>query len=79
MTSLVPFPDLVAAGESLDNVVVAAQVPGPVSYWTNGAVKPCDRGSSRMKTIAQMLRAHRDLILNYFKAQKQFSSGVVEA
>ena len=25
-----------------------------------------------------MLRAHRELILNYFKAKKQFSSGVVE-
>jgi transposase len=31
-----------------------------------------------MKKIAQMLRAHRDLIRNYFKAKKQFSSGVVE-
>ena len=31
-----------------------------------------------MKKIAKMLRAHRDLILNYFKAKKQFSSGVVE-
>ena len=31
-----------------------------------------------MKKIAKMLRGHRDLILNYFKAQKQFSSGVVE-
>ena len=25
-----------------------------------------------------MLRAHRDLILNYFKAQKLFSSGIIE-
>ena len=25
-----------------------------------------------------MLRAHRELILNYFKAKKLFSSGVVE-
>jgi len=31
-----------------------------------------------MKKIARMLRTHRELILNYFKAQKQFSSGVVE-
>jgi transposase len=31
-----------------------------------------------MKKIALMLRAHRDLILNYFKAQKLFSSGVIE-
>jgi transposase len=31
-----------------------------------------------MKKIARMLRAHRDLILNYFKAQKLFSSGIIE-
>ena len=28
--------------------------------------------------FVRMLRAHRNLILNYFKAKKQFSSGVVE-
>jgi len=31
-----------------------------------------------MKKIARMLRAHRDLILNYFKAKKLLSGGVVE-
>jgi len=31
-----------------------------------------------MKKIAHMLRAHRELLLNYFKAKKEFSSGVVE-
>jgi transposase len=31
-----------------------------------------------MKKIAGMLRAHRELLLNYFKAKKAFSSGVVE-
>jgi len=31
-----------------------------------------------MKKIAKMLRAHRSLILNYFKAKKVISSGVVE-
>jgi transposase len=31
-----------------------------------------------MKKIARMLRAHRELLLNYFKAKKQLSSGVVE-
>jgi transposase len=31
-----------------------------------------------MKKVARMLRGHRGLILNYFKAKKQFSSGVVE-
>ncbi|HTP35407.1 MAG TPA: ISL3 family transposase, partial [Candidatus Acidoferrales bacterium] len=31
-----------------------------------------------MKKIARTLRKHRALILNYFKAKKEFSSGVVE-
>src|ERR1017187_3311714 len=31
-----------------------------------------------MKKIARTLRAHRSLLLNYFKAKKQFSSGVIE-
>ena len=31
-----------------------------------------------MKKIARSLRQHRKLILNYFKAHKQFSSGVIE-
>jgi len=31
-----------------------------------------------MKKIARMLRTHRPLLLNYFKAKKQFSSGVVK-
>ena len=31
-----------------------------------------------MKKVARTLRTHRDLILNYFRAKKQFSSGIVE-
>lgn len=31
-----------------------------------------------MKKVARMLRDHRELILNWFRAQKEFSSGVVE-
>lgn len=31
-----------------------------------------------MKKIARMLRSHRDLILNYFKARKVISNGIVE-
>ena len=31
-----------------------------------------------MKKIAKMLRKHRELILNWFRAKKEFSSGVVE-
>lgn len=32
----------------------------------------------QLKTVAKSFRAHRGLILNYFKAKKVFSSGVVE-
>ena len=31
-----------------------------------------------MKKVAATLRRHRELILNYFRARKQFSSGIVE-
>jgi transposase len=31
-----------------------------------------------MKKFAKSVRAHRELILNYFRARKQFSSGIVE-
>ena len=35
-------------------------------------------GIAPMKAKAKMLRSHRDLILNYFRAKKEYSSGVVE-
>ena len=35
-------------------------------------------GIDPMKAKANMLRSHRDLILNYFRAKKEYSSGVVE-
>ena len=31
-----------------------------------------------MNKVASTLRAHRQLILNYFRARKEFSSGVIE-
>jgi len=31
-----------------------------------------------MKKIARMLRTHRELLLNYFKAKKLYSSGIIE-
>ncbi len=31
-----------------------------------------------LKTFARTMREHEDLIMNYFAAKKQFSSGVVE-
>ena len=32
-----------------------------------------------MKKVAKTLLGHRELILNYFRAKKQFSSGVIKA
>jgi transposase len=31
-----------------------------------------------VKKFARTVRAHRELLLNYFRAKKQFSSGIVE-
>ena len=31
-----------------------------------------------MKNFARTVRTHRELLLNYFKAKRQFSSGVIE-
>jgi len=31
-----------------------------------------------MKDVAKMLRSHRELILNYFRAKKRYNSGIVE-
>ena len=52
-------------------------------YW---AARFLDRWCTRtmrsrldpMKEVARMLRSHRDLILNWFRARGQFSSGIVE-
>ena len=46
-----------------------------------GSVAICSRLRSRiepMKKMARSLRQHRELILNYFQAQKLISSEVVE-
>ena len=31
-----------------------------------------------MRKVARMLRSHRELLLNWFRAKKQISAGVVE-
>ena len=46
-----------------------------LDFWCHQAMR------SRIppiQKIARMLRAHRPLLLNYFKARKEFSSGVIE-
>jgi transposase len=43
--------------------------------WCDMAVRS---GIAPMKRVAKMLHSHRDLILNYFRARKEYSSSVVE-
>ena len=52
--------------------------PGLASSSMSGAVRLCGARIEPMKKIARSLRSHRPLILNYFHAKKQFSSGIVE-
>ena len=46
-----------------------------LDFWCHQAMRS---RIEPMKKIARMLRAHRQLLLNYFKAKKQLSSGRVE-
>jgi len=46
-----------------------------LDFWCHRAMRS---RIEPMKKIARTLRAHRALLLNYFKARKQFSSGVIE-
>lgn len=43
--------------------------------WTTRAMRS---QLEPMKKVARMLRAHEDLLLNYFRAKRQYNSGVVE-
>ena len=36
------------------------------------------RSLPELKKFAKMIRSHQELILNYFRAKKEFSSGIVE-
>ncbi len=46
-----------------------------LDFWCNQTMRS---RIEPMKKIARSLRVHRPLLMNYFKAKKQFSSGVVE-
>lgn len=43
--------------------------------WCNRATRS---STDPVKKFARTVRSRRDLLLNYFKAKKQFSSGVIE-
>jgi hypothetical protein len=62
-------------GKPLIGLFRFAQPPLFLDEWCNQVMRS---RIEPMKKIARSLRSHRMLILNYFHAKKQFSSGIVE-
>ena len=46
-----------------------------LDYWCSQVMRS---QIEPMKKVARTIRTHRELILNYFRARKEFSSGVIE-
>ena len=47
-----------------------------MNEWTKDIMR--HRSLPELKKFAKMVRSHQELILNYFRAKKEFSSGIVE-
>jgi transposase len=47
-----------------------------INAWTKDVMR--HRSLPELKRFARMIRSHQELILNYFRAKKEFSSGIVE-
>ena len=47
-----------------------------IDQWTNDVMR--HRSLPELKKFARTIRNHKELILNYFRAKKEFSSGIVE-
>ena len=47
-----------------------------INAWTKDVMR--HRSLPELKKFARMIRSHQELILNYFRAKKEFSSGIVE-
>ena len=47
-----------------------------INEWTRDVMR--HRSLPELKKFARMIRGHQELILNYFRAKKEFSSGIVE-
>jgi hypothetical protein len=47
-----------------------------LDYWTERALRS---RLEPMKKVARMLRAHEELLLNWFRARGEISAGAVEA
>ena len=51
---------------------------GPARFSVSGASRSCGRRSGPTKKVARMLRRHRPLLLNWFRAHGQTSAASVE-
>jgi transposase len=58
-----------------DSPNLGRQVPRSLVYPRDAITHP---RIDPVKKFARTVRAHRELLLNYFRAKKQFSSGVIE-
>ena len=47
-----------------------------IDQWTKDVMR--HRSLPELKKFARMIRTHKELILNYFRAKKEYSSGIVE-
>jgi len=47
-----------------------------IDAWTRDVMR--HRSLPELKKFARMIRSHKELILNYFRAKKEYSSGIVE-
>ena len=47
-----------------------------MNEWTKDVMR--HRSLSERKKFVKMIRRHQELILNYFRAKKEFSSSIVE-
>ena len=64
--------------EAFQQLWVTARPPGAGKLLDEWYRQTMRSRIEPMKKIARSLRQHRELILNYFRAQKMISSGVVE-
>ena len=71
-------PGLPSQGSLSSSSGITTPPPGPGKFLDEWCRQTMRSRIEPMKKIARSLRQHRELILNYFRAKKVLSSGVVE-
>src|ERR1700722_16454142 len=67
-----------AAREDFDHFWTYVSPTWAGKYLDHWCAMVLRSGIEPMKAKARMLQSHRDLVLNYFRAKKEYSPGVVE-